>query len=469
MSGKDINDFNILIERIKKGDQSAYEEVYKRCYGHITFICSKLYDNKEDIEEIVQDTFIGAFKKVDELKGDTFLALLRKIAARRCYDKYKSRKRQNEYIVYSDDISESEAVELDKDFLPEEYLQNKEFQKDLLTIINGLPPKQREMIYLYYYADINTEEIAKLNNCPSVNVRKTLHTARNTIKSKMEGKVKAKQVHGIAVVSLASVLLMEEQAFAAQYVGASIPAISDAAIKVIGQSAKSSSVYAITAGTVAVVVISVAVILAQLPSYETYVPQEPMGLIITPVPYAPTEAIVLETLEPAKEEPEEEPQEVSEEIVNDMYKDIILEEAYEIPDYPETADDELEEVNPPLEPLVEEPDETEEDEEPEPEEEQVPVDRTVDILAALRVAGTREEVDRIIMYYGFSLVSQMIDSEGNHFWFHVLDDGSGDILIGTSVYEDGSPEVDEWRMKFEHYNNGQRPLDRLALFNWLKM
>ena len=201
MSADRYKDLNILLEKFKNGDQRAFEEIYRRCYGHIAFVCSKLCDNNEDVEEIVQDTFMAAFKQADTLKGDTLLALLRKVAARRCYDKH--RKSQREPIVYSDEAIDVE--DFDEDFLPEEYLQNKESQTNLLRIINELPTKQREMIYLYYYADINTEEIARLNNCSSVNVRKILFKARQTIKSKLGTTMSG--------VSLSSLLLAEEGAF----------------------------------------------------------------------------------------------------------------------------------------------------------------------------------------------------------------------------------------------------------------
>jgi len=186
-----------MLERFINGDTQAFDEIYKRCYGHVAFVCSKLCTNKEDIEEIVQDTFMEVFKKAKELRSDTFLALLRKIAARMCYKKRKAN--QHQHLPFYDEIFE--MADQDQDFLPEEYLKNKETSEELLAIISGLPQKQREVIYLYYYADINTEEIARLHNCPPGNVRKTLHVARKSIKSKMTA-------FGAGAVAIATVLLI---------------------------------------------------------------------------------------------------------------------------------------------------------------------------------------------------------------------------------------------------------------------
>jgi len=435
---KNNSDLSILLEKFKNGDQHAFEEIYKQCYGHIAFVCSKLCHNKEDVEEIVQDTFMVAFKKADELRGDTLLALLRKIAVRRCYKEYK--KNQIKRTVYLDEeIEEVDAMELDEDFLPEEYLQSKELQTELLQIVNDLPPKQREMIYLYYYVDINTEEIARLNNCPSVNVRRALHAARNTIKSKIG-------LQRMAGVSLASVLLAEEQAFAAGYVIAGAAA---------GTTVVTKTIIGIAASVMAVGVISAAIYFALLPNAEVHEPPEPTVVISTPI----EEPIVLIQEEP-KEELEETPEKTPEEAVEEEVLEIP--EALEEPVYTPI-------IQPPPQeepPLEEEPLEEEPEEPYEPEPLPMPIDRTPQILAALAEAAEAEDVNRIIEYYGFSLATQVVDSVGDMFRFYVLDEGSGDILIGVAAYEDGGG----WRMKFEHFSSGhgQRPLGMFELFDWME-
>jgi hypothetical protein len=90
------------------------------------------------------------------------------------------------------------------------------------------------------------------------------------------------------------------------------------------------------------------------------------------------------------------------------------------------------------------------------------IDRTDQILTALAAANAQSTLDHIIDYYGFALVGEIKSSTNVLFWFYVTDEGSGDILVGVSAYEDGS----HWRMHFQHYHTGQRPLDRLDLFYW---
>jgi len=89
----DNKDFNLLIEQCKNGNQHAFEEIYQRCNGYVAFVCSKFFDDKEDIDEIVQDTFLHIFDKVDELRGETLVTLLRKVAIDKCNNEHRSRRR----------------------------------------------------------------------------------------------------------------------------------------------------------------------------------------------------------------------------------------------------------------------------------------------------------------------------------------------------------------------------------------
>jgi len=487
MSGDKRNEeLNILLEQFKNGDKHAFDEIYRRCYWHITFVCSKLCDNKEDIEEIVQDTFVAAFKKAKELKADTFLALLRKIAARRCYDKYKSKKTQSEHVIYSEDTVE--PTELDENFLPEEYLQNKELHTELLQIINSLPPKQREIVYLYYYVDLNTVEIAKMQNCPSVNVRKTLHTARNTIKNRIEHQTNQKPIQRMASVSLAAVLLIEEELYVTEYIVAGIVGSgSTLGTAAAGTAITVSSVATIAACIATVGVISVGAYLALQPNAPEYATPEPVVAIYTTVTQdgledTEEEVDFLEQEEPLEEEPFEErlpeehplniPPEPEYEGIT-AYEVLLppanIEQHIDYAGYVESAsgyyieetynapDEEIPEEVPP--PLEEDPPERDESYEPDPDH----TDRTPEILRMLANATNNSDTMRIISYYGFDLVTQMQSSSDKRYWFYAINEGSGDILIGIAAYEDGS----QWRMQFNHYSNGHRPSDRLDLFHWM--
>jgi len=445
----------ILLEQFQNGDQKAFEEIYKRCYGHIAFVCSKLCDNKEDIEEIVQDTFMAAFKKAHELRGSTFLGLLRKIAANECY--HKRKKNQREPVLYLEDATDTEAEELDLNFLPEEYLQNKEIQAYFLRMVNSLSPRQRSAVYMYYYVGLSTEEIARLEGCSASNIRKSLSVARDTMKRKIEGRTKHKftqRLAGAGGVSISTALLMEEASFAATYVGTAT--LGTAAAVTTATTTSYTSAIVATCITVAVAVSAIAYIALQ-PNEDVYKPHEPPQQVESVIPEPPPQQVEVYEITEAPEvtyeptpQPIEESEPEPEPVVYEPYRPEAPEEIYE--PYEPYQPYEFYEPYESYEP------ESELEEAPEPEPVHAHVDRTPQIIAALEIATTLNDVNSIITYYGFALVTQIQDLAEDALRFYVLDDGSGDILIGTSATE----------FRFEHYNNSSRPTDTLDLLFWME-
>jgi len=476
-----------LIEKLNNNDPLAFEEIYKRCSGHVAFVCHKFCDSKEDAEEVVQDTFLIAFKKAGTLKSETFMGYLRKIAIRESLRKRNINLRTQNYVVSAEDEQTENLPELNTDFLPEQHLQDKENRTELLRIIKSLPEIQWEMVYMFYYADFSTKEIALLYNCSESNVYNTLRRARNTIKSKLEGTDSKYSVKGMAVAPLAAILFIEEEIFAASYIPTAAPSIvaADVVGKVATVTSTSTKTYAVAVCVLAVCGVSVAVYFASLPNAADYEPaydsyaelpiyeEEPIEYEPQDEPYIPYEPQECEPqiYDPPTEEPYEptieeepyEPQAVEQptyvptaEEPTEVYEEIIIYEPLE--EEPYEPQDEEEPEDEPYEP--------EPEEEPyEPEPDPIPIDRTAQILAALAQANNAGDVNRIINHYDFVFADQLRrNSTNERFRFYVTNEGSGDILIGIAAYEDGAG----WRMRFEHFNNGTMPLDILQLLRFME-
>ena len=422
----------------------AFDELYKKCSGYVAFVCQKFCDSKEDAEEVVQDTFVIAYKKAAELRGDTLLAYLRKIAIHRSLRKRNANLRLQEHVITVDGEQTENHHELDTDFLPEAYLQNKENRVELLQIIKSLPQMQWKMIFMYYYASFSTNEIAELLDCTVHHVYKTLYLARKTIKDKLEGTNQKKAAKGAGVASFAALFFLEEEAFVASYVSLTAPSVAGAGIagKVATAAATSTKGYVIAACVAAVCAASAAI----------YVVSQPAA------PEEVYEQTIYEVYVPAAEEP-------AVENIEDIVAEAQRPEQTADVQQPEsgaawTHTEEQQEI-----PEAEEPTGADEpDEPPEPEPVPEPIDRTPEILAALAAARTAGDVNGIISRYGFRLDRSMRDSEDTLFRFYVLSEGSGDILIGMAANEDGTG----WRMRFNHFERGQRPTDMLDLFRFME-
>jgi len=413
----------------------------------------KFCANKEDAEEVVQDTFMIAYNRASHLRSETLVAYLRKVAIHACYRK-RSQNKQQYAPLYEASNAMDVQDEANTDFLPEEYLSNKEQRAELISIIMSLPKMQWETVYLYYYACFGTEEIARLQDCSTSNVRKTLRTARATIKEHLEGKRKRKAPKGIllaslATVSLAAVFLAEEQVFAAAYLPCAAPywvgaalleSTGAAAVAATGATTTAIGGYMVAACVTVLVAVSAVTYYILWPDeiIDDYISELPA---IVSVAYAPAPPIIeAQSTQPPIHTPA-------------PTTAPITEPAPPITEPYTTAPP----TTPPPTPAATLPPVTEA-----PIIAPAPIDRTHQILADLAAAHTQHAVAHILQYYNFNFMRLIRDS-GEELRFYSVDEGSGDILVGIA-YDSG----DFLRMHFNLFGNNTVPhqvMDLLGFMN----
>ena len=447
-------DFNNLIEKLKAGDISAFDEIYKRCHRYIAFVCSKFCDNKEDIEEIVQDTFVIAFRKSSEIKADTLLPYLRKIATNECFRKRKKNIRHREHVVNEKYEALENYADADTDFSPEGYLQKKESQLELAQALEQLPKKQREIVYLYYYIEMPVEDIARTVGCSIDSVYKTLQRARVALKTKLKGVVAIAPLIG-------AFMLMEEEAFAAAYTQASTTASTTSS----ATSTSVAKICGIGLGIAACVCFALVGIIHFSPSsntdgeaYKDGQHNEEDIIYIAMLDDAPEE--LLTSLEGEFEHAEENPYARVHMPPNPQEKveaEELVENDYEPKEPPayihyESEDEKLKEPTQEVEDV--------------PQEEQATIDRTDEILKALSLVEDIDGIYEIINYFDFIFDRNIWrHSTGELLRFYVINEGSGDILVATATSEAGNAT---WRMNFKHYKNGYMPSDILELLRFIE-
>ena len=392
-------------------------------------MCSKFCSDKEDVKDIVQDVFVIAFKKSASLQGRTLIPYLRTIATHECYRKRKQSKFHYDTDTASDEPSLN-ILELDEALLPQEALETKERQKELLRIIDKLPKQQREMVYLYYYVDLDAKEIAELLQCPIGSVYTTLSRARRAIKCgleenyKRDGKLAGIAAKSAVLLPLGILFLAEETAYAAVYIPTAITlSVLGVGVGTAGTAtaagASAGAIAAYVAAACAVVIAAVAVV--------THFTQDEPEEISQPPPTTTYETTAIPTTTTTSQPPQT-----------------------TTPTYPE----EEEPTSPP--PTTAIPTTTPY--------ETTPSDRTNDVLAALAAAHSPECVAGIISDFGFASGIQMMTMLEDQLRFYLFNEGSGDILIGTSLDAGG----ESWQMNYQFFENAQAPQDGVALYRWMR-
>jgi RNA polymerase sigma factor (sigma-70 family) len=147
-----------IAEQVRKaieGDQLALKEIYRSYSDPMFNICMRMTGNREDAEDIVQESFINAFNKLRTLKDpNVFGGWLRQIVINNCLAHAKN-KRSFEALSFDADAKDE----------PEDdsWLTGISFRK-IHEAIKKLPEGCRQIFLLYAMEDFKHKEIAqKLN------------------------------------------------------------------------------------------------------------------------------------------------------------------------------------------------------------------------------------------------------------------------------------------------------------------
>lgn len=193
-----------------QGNPRAFETLYHATNQRVWFLCLHFLKNEQDALDVMQDTYLTAYKNLSNLQNpNSFYHWLMQIAANKCRNYIKA----NRPVPVEDEMLEGIMTE-DREFtLPEEYVTNKERRQIVMNIMqNHLSEVQYQTVLMYYFNNMNIPEIAAVMECPEGTVKYRLSVARDKIKS---GVMQYEQIHDTKLYSFAgvpilSLLLAEE-------------------------------------------------------------------------------------------------------------------------------------------------------------------------------------------------------------------------------------------------------------------
>ncbi len=180
------NDENdaVLVQRVQNGEKRAFNLLVSKYQYRIKHLVSRFIKDPMEQEDIVQETFIKAYRAIGHFRGESaFYTWLYRIAVNTAKN----------FIVASarrppaQDIAADNAVQADySDRLtemnsPEEILQGDELVKIIKDTIAGLPEELRVAIQLREFEGLTYEDIAAALGCPIGTVRSRIFRAREAI------------------------------------------------------------------------------------------------------------------------------------------------------------------------------------------------------------------------------------------------------------------------------------------------
>jgi len=163
------------------GEESAYVEVYNQYAGVIYRLCFSLLRQQEDAEEVLQDTFEYAFRKLDRYNPEkaSFKTWLYQIAVSRCRNK---RRRKWLYTI-SINASVRERVADEKALSPDDSVSLSELQQTVWQSLGDLSPKLRETAILRYYDGMTYAQIGEILSIPAKTAESRMRLAHKALKN----------------------------------------------------------------------------------------------------------------------------------------------------------------------------------------------------------------------------------------------------------------------------------------------
>lgn len=155
---KDLHEFEKLVERWEKP-----------IFGHVW----RLVGQREDAQDLTQETFVKAFKnrgRIDPRKNIS--AWLYKIATNTVYDWWRRKKRRPEILLGDSADSLVETNGADKTY------ESIEVAQDLEKALSRLKPLHQTVIWLFYRQEFTYEEMADILDLPLNSVKTLLRRAK---------------------------------------------------------------------------------------------------------------------------------------------------------------------------------------------------------------------------------------------------------------------------------------------------
>ena len=199
-----------LVEKIKKGDNKSFEKLYKLTEREVWFTCISFLKNETTAQDIMQETYITAFLKIQSLeKSSQIRSWLNRIAVNKCKNYLKGKGE----IQLDDEIFENQAIVDERISIPEEYISDKAKREIILSIMQEvLSDVQYQTVIMHYFNETTVDEIAEVFECSRGTVLSRLNYSRAKMKTAIEDyeNKSGDKLHGVVVVPFFTTIFKEE-------------------------------------------------------------------------------------------------------------------------------------------------------------------------------------------------------------------------------------------------------------------
>ena len=246
-----------LVEKIKKGDNKSFEKLYKLTEREVWFTCISFLKNETTAQDIMQETYITAFLKIQSLeKSSQIRSWLNRITVNKCKNYLKGKGE----IQLDDEIFENQAIVDERMSIPEEYISDKAKREIILSIMQEvLSDVQYQTVIMHYFNEMTVDEIAEVFECSRGTVLSRLNYSRAKMKTAIEDyeNKSGDKLHGVVFVPFFTTIFREQaKSLCVPSIKITLPngeSLVTVASKGVSTAVKSSTATAVKTGAVTAV------------------------------------------------------------------------------------------------------------------------------------------------------------------------------------------------------------------------
>lgn len=179
----EVKELAELVNQVKLQKAGAFDLLYEKFKDQAYRTAVFLTGNKEDAQDVVQDTFVTVCLEINKLKNsEAFTAWFYRILTNNARSFLKKCNRE---FPKEDKAMQQIGERIQEDF--SDMLLQKEENSYLRELINHMDVKYRTVIVLYYFNEFSISEIARIVDCMDGTVKSRLFKARKILEKKLSG------------------------------------------------------------------------------------------------------------------------------------------------------------------------------------------------------------------------------------------------------------------------------------------
>lgn len=180
---------HILIKECQANKRAAQGKIYKLFSAQLFSVCLRYSNNYEDAQDTFQEGFITVFNKINQYRFEgSFEGWLRRIMVNTCIEKHRNK--THLYVV-----NEELIPDVDDESHPDEEAYEEHSYAEILSFVQQLPERYRQVFNLYVIEEYSHQEIAEMLNISVGTSKSNLSRAREKLKELI------KKNHNITILS----------------------------------------------------------------------------------------------------------------------------------------------------------------------------------------------------------------------------------------------------------------------------